>query len=452
LPASSESLTEGSVNRHIFRLSGIMIVGFLAMTLGQLVEIIYLGIVGIEALAAIAFSLPIAMSLSALVRGVGVGASSIVARAAGEGDTELAARTTSHCYLLVLVLTISLSAIGYHTIDVVYSLIGAYGPVLTLVTEYTQVWFLGYPLIGFALVSNGIIRSMGNVRFAGFIMVSAPIVQICMGPFLIFGWLGLPAMGLQGAAWTSVAGAACQFLIACFWFLFNARMFRAQLQSLLSSWFDILYVGIPAAATNMIQPLSSAVTTWLLAGYGVSIVAGFGVASRIESVVAMVTIGVATSVVPIVGQNWGAKRFDRVRDTLRICYLACHGWGLVAALIMWSGAAFFVSLINDDPALVEPAVTFLYIVPISIGFMGMINVANHAFNAIRKPVPALLISIARLLVIYVPTAFVLGEMMGYAGIFVATVVTNVVVGVVALLWNRRTLQFEQHKLSALGNA
>lgn len=319
MPANSESLTEGSINRHIFRLSGVMIVGFLAMTLGQLVEIIYLGIVGIEALAAIAFSLPIAMSLSAITRGVGVGASSIVARAAGEGDIELAARTTTHCYLLILILTIGISAVGYHTIEAVFRLIGARGSVLSLVTEYTQVWFLGYPLTGFALVSNGIIRSFGNVTFAGFIMVSAPIVQVCIGPFLIFGWAGVPEMGLQGAAWASVAGAICQFLIAGFWFLCSARLFRAQFQALLTSWLDILHVGIPAAATNMIQPLSAAVTTWLLAGFGVTVVAGFGVASRIESVVAMVTIGVATSVVPIVGQNWGQNvltEFERPYESV----------------------------------------------------------------------------------------------------------------------------------------
>ena len=108
-------------------------------------------------------------------------------------------------------------------------------------------------------------------------------------------------------------------------------MFRLSngrfLASFNKSAVGILQVGIPAAASNMIQPLSMGVVTWLLAGFGTTVVAAFGVASRIESVVGMVVIGISTSVVPLVGQNWGARKFERVHEALNTCYAACLIWG-----------------------------------------------------------------------------------------------------------------------------
>lgn len=444
--SGSESLVEGSISHHIFRLSGVMILGFLAMTLVHLVEIFYLGIVGLDALAAIAFSFPVTMSLSAFIRGIGIGASSIVARSNGEANIEIAAMTTTHGYLMALAITFILALTGNVCANSIYHLLGARGEVLALATAYTQIWFLGYPLLGVAMVANGIIRSFGNARYPLLIMTSAPLVQVIVAPFLIFGLMGFPELGLLGAAWSSVCGAIVMFLIASYW-LISEKLFRAEFKSIGVSCWNILHVGIPAAATNLIQPFGMGVTTWLLAGYGITIVAGFGVASRIESVVAMVTIGFATSIVPIVGQNWGARHFDRVHDALRTCYIACHGWGLFSAIIMWIAAPFFVRLISDDPDILASAVDFLFIVPISLGFLGMINVATHSFNALRKPGPALILSLARLYIIYVPLALMLSNWLGYTGVFIATALSSILVGILAWLWNNHVLETERKTLT-----
>ncbi len=423
-----------------------MIFGFLAMTFGGLIEVFYLGSVGRDELAAITFSFPVSMSLNALSRGIGIGASSLIAQAMGERDREKAALITSHCYVLVIVFTLSLSFIGQWLAPFVFSALGATGEVLNLAVTYMRIWLVGFPMMGFAMVSNGMIRAFGNAIYPGYIMTTGPAVQVFLGPLLIFGLLGFPALGLEGAAWTFVIGASCQLLVAAYWFLFGEKLFRPTTRSLSRSAASILHVGIPAAATNLIQPMSAAVVTWLLAGFGVSVVAGFGVASRIEAVVGMVVIGIAASVVPLVGQNWGARLFERVRVALRTCYTACLLWGLIAAIIMWFGAEYFVSVINNDPSLTETAVLFLHIVPFSIGFMGLITVATHSFNALRKPGPALTLSVARLLVVYIPMAMISSYYFGYIAVFVSTAVTNILVGIAAVVWNNRVLKQERRLL------
>ena len=441
-----QNLTEGAISGHLFRLSGVMIIGFIAWTLGGLIEIFYLGMVGLDALAAITFAFPLTMSLTAFIRGIGVGASSIIARALGESDRDKAATTTSHCNMIVILITVTLSLLGFLTAEIFYLAMGARNEVLNLAVAYTQIWLLGFPMIGMAMVSNGMIRSFGDASFSASIMLSAPLVQIILGPFLIFGWLGLPALGVIGAAWVAVIGGVCQFVIGAYWFFIKEKLLRAEFPSLWSSCKDILHVGIPAASTNLIGPLSTGITTWLLSGYGIAVVAGFGVASRIESVAGMVTVGFATSIVPIVGQNWGARKFDRVYAALKTCYLACHAWGLIAATGIWMGAVFLVRLFSDQEAILESAVWFLYIVPLSIGFAGMVNIATHSFNALRTPLPALVLSLARVLFVYVPLAAALQLWIGYQGVFIAIALSNMIVGLLAYFWNNYALEKRIHGL------
>ncbi|MDB3988754.1 MATE family efflux transporter [Pseudomonadales bacterium] len=443
--------TEGAIRDHVAKLSSVMILGFLAMTVGQLIEIFYIGKVGKAELAAVTFMFPISMSLNALTRGIGIGAATLIAQSMGAGDREQTAMTVTHCYILVLIFTIAVALVGQFGASYLFILLGASDQVLVLATHYAKIWLIGFPMMGLAMVSNGLIRSFGNPTFPGFIMTIAPVVQVIVGPFLIFGWAGLPMLGLEGAAWAFVLGAIAQVLLAAYWYFLRERLFRLSngrfLASFNKSAVGILQVGIPAAASNMIQPLSMGVVTWLLAGFGTTVVAAFGVASRIESVVGMVVIGISTSVVPLVGQNWGARKFERVHEALNTCYAACLIWGLLAATIMWFGAGYFVNFVNDDPGLVDVAVTFLHIIPFSIGFMGLIVVSTHAFNALRRPMPALFLSVARLLIVYIPLALLGSHFFGYIGVFAATAITNVLVGIVAVVWNRRTLSREQQLLS-----
>ncbi len=439
--------TEGPVRHHVASLAGVMIVGFLAMTMASLIEVFYIGIVSKEALAAITFMFPIAMSLNAMTRGIGIGASSLIARNMGEGNHDQVAVITSHGFFLVVLFTVSLSIIGQFHADSLLNLLGARGEVLRLATEYAHIWLLGFPLMGLAMVSNGLIRSFGNVRTAGYIMTTGPAIQICLGPFLIFGLLGLPRLELVGVAWTFVIASFVQTMIAAHWYLLTEKLNRLALGRFLTTAGSILHVGIPSAATNLIQPLSAGVVTWMLSGYGIAVVAGFGVASRIESVVGMVVIGISTATVPVVGQNWGGRKLDRVTEAMNTCYVAGMVWGLLAAAMMWVLAPWFVSVINDDASLVDAAVMYLYIVPFSLGFMGLINVATNAFNALRKPMPALVISLARLFVVYIPLAFLGGHWFGYIGIFAATALANVIVGIVAVWWTRIVMAREWELLN-----
>lgn len=438
-PRSGPGFTEGDMSRHVLRLSGFMIMGFLAMTLAQLVEAFYLGMVGRDELAAVAFTFPVVMAFNAMTRGIGIGTGAVLARAIGEGDREQAARLTSHGLLLTAIFTISCALLLAWRGEGLFRLLGAEGHVLELATLYMLIWVVGFPGFGLSMVGSGLMRSIGDPAFPGYVMTTGSVIQVLVAPPLIFGWFGIPALGIEGAAWSFVIARSLSFLMTAWWFLFRERMVRFSLKGVGASSRMILHVGAPAAASNLIQPLSAAVTTRILAGFGTTVVAGFGVAGRIDAVVTMVVIGISASAAPLVGQNWGARRYDRVAEALKLGYRYCLIWGLTAAVIMWLGAPFFVSLISDDPQVMAPAVAYLYIVPISIGFMGMVNVANASFNALSKPVPPLVLSVSRLVLVYIPTALAASHFFGYVGVYVATAAVTFLFGILGWRWNTATL-------------
>ena len=430
------------------RLSGFMIMGFLAMTLAQFVEAVYLGILGTSAIAAVTFTFPVIMALGAATRGIGIGTAAVLARAVGGGEQERAAILTSHGLLLDLTFNILCAAMLIAFAEPLFHLLGARGAILDLVVSYISIWALGFPLFGLSMVGSGLMRSIGDPVYPGLVIAVGSAAQVLIGPFLIFGWLGFPALGVEGAAWAFVVARSVSFLMTAYWFAFKRRMIRASLSAFFASARTILHVGIPAMATNLMEPLSAAIITRLLATFGTAVVAGFGVAARIDAVVFMVVIGISSSTTPLVGQNWGARLFDRVDRALALCYRYCLLWGVIAATIMWVGGELFVSLINDEPEVVATATAYLYILPISLGFAGMLNVANGAFQALSRPTPPLLLSLLRLFVFYVPLALAASQYFGYTGVFAAAALTNVVLGLWARAWNRRTIVRERERLGA----
>ena len=440
------SFTEGDLSRHLIRLSGYMILGFLAMTLAQFVEIAYLGRVGTEAIAAVTFAFPVLMAIGAATRGIGVGIGAVLARAIGAGDRERAAFLTTHGLLLVLVFNIACAVLLVAFGRPLFHLLGARDEVLDLVVAYIRISSIGYPLFGLAMVGTGLMRSIGDPVYPGVVITSGSVLQVLIGPVLILGWLGFPALGVEGAAWSFVIARSSSFLIGVYWFCFKERMIRASFFRFAASARDILHVGLPAMASNIIEPLASAVVTRLLAPFGAAVVAGFGIGARIEAVVFMVVIGIASNAAPLVGQNWGARRFDRVDRALRLCYRYCLVWGVIAAVIMWTGGELFVSLITDEPVVVATATSYLYIIPVTIGFAGMFNVANGAFNALSKPLPPLILSLLRLMVFYIPLALIARHWLGHVGLFAAAAFTNVVLGLWARQWNDRTVIRQRQRL------
>ena len=414
-------LTEGPVGQQLVKLTLPMVWGVFAVVAFNLVDTYFVGQLGTAQLAAMSFTFPVVLTLGNLALGLGIGTSSVIARAIGEGDISRVRHFTTNSLTLALTAVILFAAVGLLTIDPLFSALGAGPEVLPLIRDYMQIWYFGMVFLVVPIVGNSAIRAAGNTLTPSIIMTLGAAFNIILDPLLITGALGFPRLELQGAALATAIARAMTLVMSLLVLRFKENLVSLQLPDLeetLWCWRDILTVGLPAAAANMVTPISVGVITSFLAVHGAAAVAGFGVASRIESLALIAVIALSASIAPFVGQNWGARAFDRVRLALQQSFLFCIVWGLLAALVLGLGARSLAALFNPDPEVVAIAARYLWLVPIGYGALGIVRIASSAFNAIGKPMPSVVMTAMHMFVLYIPLAYAGGRIAGPTGIFV----------------------------------
>ena len=427
------------------RLTVPMFLGISSMILASMIDTIYIGWIGTQQLAAVSFSFPMVMGLSSVSMGLGIGATSIMSRTLGRGDRKRAYVLGTHTLLLVLILVVSLAVFGRIFGPHLFRVMGADEVILPMVTEYMNIWFIGLPLFALPMVAMSMLRALGNARIPGALMTAGAAIQVLLAPALIFGLPGIhDGIGYTGSAWAFVTSRFLT-LLATAYVLTRRGMIRplGDWRGVLHSWSEVLKIGVPSIMTNLVGPVSMGVVFGLLAKYGHAVVAGFGVAVRIESLAVMILMAMSSSISPMVGQNWGAGRQDRIDDALRFGYRFSFAWGVFIFAVLAVFGRAIVGLINNDPAVVEATYHYLLIVPLTYSTMGVSMVSGSCFVALGKPLPSLILTITRMVLIYVPLAMLGDRLFGYLGIFGANAVANVLVAGASYVWVMRMLQSER---------
>ncbi len=440
---SRTRLTEGSVGRHLVAMTVPVLAGIATMMAQGLVDTFFIGRVGDRELAAFGFGFPILMIVTSVAIGLGAGTSSVVARAIGRDDHRRARRLATDSLLLSFLTTFAISMVGILTIDPLFRLLGAPEDMLPLIGGFMTILYIGVPFIVVGMVGMASMRATGDTRLPGMLMIIAAVLNVLLDPILIFGLGPVPAMGLNGAAMAALLARGTIFFGTLYLLRYRLDLvtFNKPVASeLRSSWRDILHVGIPAAGTNVIVPLGATLVTALLARFGPDAVAGFGVASRIESLLLVVFYALSAIIGPFVGQNFSAGKEDRIHRALWLCTAFSLASSVVYAVVLGLSSGLVPQLFTDSAEVAGVTRLFLLIVPASYGTYGMVMIMNAAFNGLGNPMPAVWISVARILVLYVPLAYAGAAMFGIPGVFGAYAIANVVSGFGAYAWARGSVR------------
>jgi len=443
MQAEKARLTEGPVGPHLVAMTVPVLLGILTMMGQSLVDAWFLGRVGDYALAAHAFSFPILMIVTSVAIGLGAGTSSVVARAIGSNDHRRARRLTTDSLMLSFLITASVCLLGVFTIEPLFRILGAPEDMIPLIRTFMIILYSGVPFVVVGMVGMASMRATGDTRLPSKLMIAGAILNIILDPILIFGFGPVPAMGLNGAAVAALLARGSIFVGALY--LLHQRMNMLSFNKpdpdeLKRSWKDILHVGIPAAGTNAVVPLGAGIITAMIARYGPEAVAGFGVASRIESMTLVVFYALSAIIGPFVGQNHAAGNESRIIEAMRLCMLFCVGSGLLIAVSLAGLSDFLPALFSSSADVLSIASLFLLVAPVSYGAYGIVMVMNASFNGLGHPMPAVGISVGRILVLYLPLAFAGMHFFGAKGIFAAYAVANIISGFVAYEWAKRTVR------------
>jgi putative MATE family efflux protein len=373
---------------------------------------------------------------------VGIATSSVLARLLGTGDRGAVQRITTHALLLGALLGFAVLVIGLATIEPVFLALGADERTLPLIRDYMRPYYFGSVLFVLPMVGNFSLRAMGDSKVPAVILSLSAIVNIVLDPLLIFGLWGFPRLELQGAAIATVLANAVTVVASLTILYRRERMIcwrYVNVDDLWDSWRRLLHIAIPATATNLLLPVTFAAITAMVAVYGPEAVAGFAVASRLESVVLIVIFAVQASVGPVVGQNYGAGRLDRVRGAISLSNRFLLIYSLVFAAILFIFARPMAGLFDENAVVVETATAYLRIVPITFGAFGLMMIALGSFNSLGRPMPPAILTFVKFFIVYLPLAWTLSRLMGITGIFWANAVSHLLLGIASAVWLRKAL-------------
>jgi len=424
-----------------------MIIGLIVLITNSLVDAYFVSQLGSAPLAAVSYAFPVSFIVGAIAMGLGTGTASLASRLIGAGNQEKVRQIATHSMLLGLIAGLCVVIFGLLTLEEIFSLLGADEQTMPFVKDYMEIYYWGGIFLVVPMIGNAVLRAGGDAKTPSVLMASTAVINAVLDPILIFGWFGFPALEIKGAALASVL-ANVVFLIASLSILIfreNLIQFRKNtVAAILHSWNQILHVGLPAIASNLIVPMSSALVTALISSFGQSAVAAYGLAGRLEAFIIIIFMALGGAIAPFVGQNYGAQEFDRLKRGFVFCVAFSFIYALFCIGFFILSVDTLLGFFTTDPEVIKTAKIQLLYCPWGYGFLGLAVIANGSFNALGKPMPAMTISIGRTLLVYVPLAYWLASSMGIRGVFIAQVLANLLAGIVGFVWYQNV--FKQLRL------
>lgn len=405
----------------------------------NIVDTFYIAQLGTNPLAAMGFTMPVISVLLSIAFGIGIGASSVISRAIGAKQHILVQAYTSNALIIAFLIAIGFAVSGFIWMDELFLQLGAPNYLMPFIHEFMDIWFLGSFVVVIPMVGNSAIRAAGNTSLPSLVMLSVAIINLILDPILIFGLIGFPELGLRGAAIATVVSYAVALIIGVYLLRvkFDFINFKACFLRLKESWKEILRIALPATGTNLIAPLSVAITTWFVAKHSPEAVAGFGVASRIESLFLVILMGLSSIMGPYVGQNWGAKLYSRAFIGIEYSLKFAIAWGLITTILLAIFSEQISGLFSSDAHVIASASTYLLILPCSYLFLGAIMILSSAANGMGNPIPSLIMSFLRLIGFYIPFILIFSLYFNVSGIYLAAAAANILVGIGAFLWYKK---------------
>ncbi|MCP4137899.1 MAG: MATE family efflux transporter [bacterium] len=437
------TLTTGNIPRQLTKLTIPMIFGMFSMMAFNLTDTYFVSYLGTDELTALSFTFPVVMVIGSIAMGFSVGVSSVLARFIGQGSLDTVRRITTDSLILAGLIILFFSIVGFFTIEPVFGFLGAPDDIIPLIKEYMTIWYIGIVFIIIPMVGNGAIRATGDMKFPGAIMTTAAVINIILDPVFIFGFKSIPAMGIKGAALASLMTRAITFFASMFVLSVKKKMLTKKIptmQELFSSWKEILYISVPSIGTNLLVPLTQFLIYKLLAGFGKPVVAGFGVAIRIESFFLLVPMALGSVLGPFVGQNLGARKIHRISTALEKSSLFVLAWGGLLIAVFFFFAHNLGGLFSEKEAVVETIRLYLVIVSFSYGFQALFGMTSFVLNSVKKPLHSSVLQVFRLFVLYLPLAYPGSYLFRETGIFLALLITNFISGGMAVWMVRRVVR------------
>lgn len=416
-------------------------IGILVMSLNMIVDTIFVGQwIGVLAIAAITVVLPIAFMISSIGMGIGIGGSSIISRALGNENSEKALLTFGNQISLTIILALLFVVSGNIYSTEILTLFGAKGAILDPAQAYFDVIIFGVPLLTFAMMGNPVIRAVGKPKFAMYAMLIPAIVNIALDIlFIKYMHLGMYGAGLA----TAIAYASCGLFILYF-FISNKSELKIIPKNFgldFSIVNEIIRLGGVSIARQGTISVLMIVLNYSLYKYGGEIsISIFGIINRVMMFALFPIMGITQGFLPIAGYNYGAKKYDRVKETIQkaIVY-GCVVAGFIYIMIVLF-AKEIISIFSTDATLLAETPRAMLLVFLASPIIAIQLIGSAYFQAAGKALPALFLTLLKQGVFLIPLAYILPMYFEVDGVWYSFAIGDVLATIITYIVLRREIK------------
>ncbi len=437
----SEQLGRESIPRLLFQQAAPASVGFLIMSIYGIVDTIFVGrYVGSMAIGAIAVVMPITFLISSIGMAIGIGGASIISRALGTDDRGKAMLTFGNQAALTLILAISIVILGSFFTDEILFVFGGRGDILPPAQEYFTILLYSVPFLAWAMMSNNVIRSEGAPKVAMFTLIVPAVVNMILDPIFIIGldW------GIAGAAWAT----ALSYMASAFFTLWFFLSGRSEIKLRLTNFRLKLNIikeigsigGVTLARQGTISLMAIILNNTLFTYGGEISISVYGIINRVMMFANFPVLGVTQGFMPIVGYNYGAQKWGRVKSVINTAIGSgtLIAFGIFACIMLFADQIVWV--FSDDPELIRRTAPALRKVFLATPLITVQLVGSAYFQAIGKAVPALLLTLTKQGFFLIPLILILPPIFNLDGIWYSFPVADVMAAGITYLYLRREIR------------
>ncbi|MDY9925647.1 MATE family efflux transporter [Methanosarcina sp.] len=419
----SRMLADENIGKLLFKLSVPAIIGMLVQAFYNLVDTLFVGRAygaeSIQAIGGIAVAFPIQMIGMAVSLAIGIGGASIISRRLGEREQKKAEKIFANLIFLSLFSSLLITGAGLIFIVPLLKTFGATDTILPYALEYLEVILYGTVLFSLAMVTNAVIRSEGNAKVAMNSMLISGGLNVILDPIFIFSF----GMGIRGAAIATVLAQAIGVLYVIRYFLSGKSTLRFRPSDLKPDSkiiTEALAIGVSPFTRNVSGSLMIIILNNLLAFYGGDIaIAVFGIINRLLMFTLMPMFGIIQGFQPIVGFNYGAKNFERVKDTVKLAILTTTVMSIAGFLILYLFPEQLFGIFSGDHQLIVEGKSAVRIVVLATPLVGFQVVGAALYQAIGKAKPSLFLSMCRQMLFLIPLVLILPKYLDLPGVWAA---------------------------------
>jgi putative MATE family efflux protein len=424
----SEFLGTEKIRKLLFKLSTPVIIGMLVQAIYNVVDTFFVGLAygtdSIQAIGGLSIAFPIQMIIMAFGIVLGTGGSSIISRALGAREYEKAERVLGNVFSLSFIFSILIAVPCLLYLDPILKVFGATAGVLPYAREYLSIIFFGGIFFVFGVAVQNIVRSEGNARLAMNAMLLGGGLNIFLDPLFMFGF----GLGVKGAAIATVISQAVASLWLLIYYLKGKGSVHFRPETLSPELGIMKEIGAIGTGSFIMECSSSVMMIFVynaLATYGGDVaIAVFGVVMRINSFIFLPLLGMGFGLQPIVGFNYGAKRYGRIAEAVKLSLGAATAFGLFGLLIIYLFNEQILGIFSTDPEYLEVGKNAIMIMLLGTPLIGLNVVTSILFQALGKAKPAFLLSVSRQLLFLIPMVVVLPRLYKLEGVWAAFPVSD----------------------------